>query len=214
VTVLGRFPALSGVDLDVMEGDAVLLSGPNGAGKSTLLRLIAGLVPLTGGEGQVLGRDLARDRRSFRAEVALLGHDTFCYDDLTAAENLRFHARAAGRPKAVADAVLERVGLGRSANVAHRLLSAGQKRRLALGVVLAREARLLLLDEPHAGLDAPGREILDGAIADAKASGRTVIVASHELEQVRALVGREVVMAGGHASGGLVAEPDGDLVGV
>lgn len=191
-----------------------MLSGPNGAGKSTLLRLISGLVPLTGGEGEVLGRNLCRDRSTFRSELALLGHDTFCYDDLSARENLRFHARTAGRTKASADAVLERVGLDRSAEVTHRLLSAGQKRRLALGVVLAREARLLLLDEPHAGLDAAGRAVLESAIGDALSAGSTVIMASHELERARPLVGREVAMAGGHASGGLADVPDSDLVGV
>src|SRR4029077_10988215 len=115
VCLLGRFPALAGVDLDVAEGEIVLLSGANGAGKTTLLRLLAGLVPLYSGEASVLGHDLADDRRSARRELALMGHETFCYDDLTARENLRFAARASGGTVAGADAALERVGLARSA---------------------------------------------------------------------------------------------------
>src|ERR1700736_772289 len=76
VCLLGRFPALAGVDLDVAEGEVVLLSGGNGAGKTTLLRLLAGLVSLHSGVGEVLGHDLARDRRAHRRLVGLVGHET------------------------------------------------------------------------------------------------------------------------------------------
>jgi heme ABC exporter ATP-binding subunit CcmA len=196
VCLLGRFPALSGVDLDVAEGEVVLLSGPNGAGKSTLLRLVAGLVPLARGSAEVLGHDLGTDRRSHRHLVGLLGHETHCYDDLNVRENLRFHARAAGKPAAAGDAALEQLDLTRSASVPHRLLSAGQKRRLALAAVLCRDPRLLLLDEPHAGLDAAGRDVLEGVIASFPG---TVLLASHELDRARSVAGREVALAGGRA---------------
>ncbi len=109
------FPALAGVDLDVAGGEIVLLSGANGAGKTTLLRLLAGLVPLYSGEATVLGHDLAQDRRSARRDLALVGHETFCYDDLTVRENLRFAAARRGRGTADADAALERLGLARGA---------------------------------------------------------------------------------------------------
>ena len=92
--LLGRFPALAGVDLDVLEGEVVLLSGGNGAGKTTLLRLLAGLVPLHSGTAEVLGQDLDDDRRAHRRLIGLVGHETACYDDLTVGENLRFAARA------------------------------------------------------------------------------------------------------------------------
>lgn len=203
--ILGRFPALAGVDLDIEVGETVLVSGPNGAGKSTLLRLLAGLVPLSTGEGRVFGNDLMLERRAFRHDVAYLGHETLCYDDLTTAENLRFHARAAGKSAGVVDDVLERVGLGRLRGRCLRLLSAGQQRRLALGVVIVRDAPLLLLDEPHAGLDASGRVLLDHVVTSAGADGRTVLMASHELDQARAVTGREVTMIGGQARGGVIA---------
>ncbi len=199
VCLLDRFPALAGADLDVDEGEIVLLSGPNGAGKSTLLRLLAGLLPLRSGTATVLGHDLARDRRAVRREISLVGHQSFCYDDLTTVENLHFAARAAGRPVAAADAALERLGLTRVAKVVHRRLSAGQQRRLSVAVAIARDPRLLLLDEPHAGLDAGGRELLDAIVAGAPGEGRTVVLASHELARARALAQREVRVVAGRA---------------
>jgi heme ABC exporter ATP-binding subunit CcmA len=212
VCLVDRFPALAGVDLDVATGEVVLLSGGNGAGKTTLLRLVAGLNPLTSGEGTVLGHDLRTDRRGARRRLALMGHATACYDDLTVRENLRFAAKACGRgadAHAVAEAAISRVGLDDRADVVHLRLSAGQRRRLALAVVLVRDAELLLLDEPHAGLDAEGRAVLDAVIADAAAAGHTVIVSSHELDRVRPLSTREVVMVAGQARKGpeAVASP-------
>jgi heme ABC exporter ATP-binding subunit CcmA len=204
--LLGRFPALAGVDLEVSEGEAVLIAGPNGAGKTTLLRLLAGLVPLAGGSGEVLGHDLATDRHGARPHLALLGHAGGCYDDLTVRENLRFWVRASGQPAAAADAALEELGLQRVAGVPYGRLSAGQQRRTALAVAVARRPRLLLLDEPHAGLDAGGRELLDHYVRVSANEGRTVIIASHELERARALVGREVTLVGGQVQSPSPAE--------
>jgi len=209
VCLLGRYPALAGVDLDVAEGEVVLLAGPNGAGKTTLLRLLAGLVPLTAGTASVLGHDLAVDRRGARRQLSLLGHDTGCYDDLTVRENLRFWARAAGAATADADRALEELGLARVAGTAHARLSAGQRRRCAVAVALARRPRLLLLDEPHAGLDADGRDVLDGLLTRAPSDGRSVVLASHELERARGVATREVRVVAGQAQGALFTEAVG-----
>src|SRR5436305_4303139 len=112
VSLLGRFPALAGVDLDVGGGEVVLVQGPNGAGKTTLLRACAGLVPIVDGEAIVLGHDLRKDRRSVRRNVALLGHATGLYDDLTVADNLHFVAKASRQAGAVSvDEALARLGL-------------------------------------------------------------------------------------------------------
>lgn len=202
VCLLGRFPALAGVDLDVAPGEVVLLSGGNGAGKTTLLRLLAGLVALHAGTAEVLGVDLARDRVSHRRQVALVGHETFCYDDLSVGENLRFATRAAGASSDRVPRVLDRLGLAPIEHVVHRRLSAGQRRRLSLAIALCRDATLLLLDEPHAGLDADGRAVLDEVLTGAAGEGRTVLVASHELDRTRALAAREVVLTSGQAHGG------------
>src|SRR5215210_6532212 len=201
VCLLGRFPALAGLDLDVARGEIVLLRGPNGAGKTTLLRALAGLVAVVDGEAIVLGHDLRRDRRSVRRDVGLLGHATAVYDDLDVEQNVRFWARAAGRPKAAADEALARLGLdGRLRTVAASRLSAGQRRRASLAVLVARRPQLWLLDEPHAGLDAEGRDLVDTLVTDAAASGATVVLASHELDRATALAGRTVVVAGGQAT--------------
>ena len=195
----GAFTALWDVSLDVAAGEAVAVVGPNGAGKTTLLRACAGLVPVVDGEATVLGHDLRRDRRSVRRHVGLLGHATGLYDDLTVADNLRFVARATRNSNAPSvDEVLGRLGLaGRLANVQVSRLSAGQRRRVAVAALLLRPADLWLLDEPHAGLDADGRERLDALVREAAHAGTTVLLASHELDRARALASRVVSIAGG-----------------
>ena len=156
VTLLGRFAALAGIDLEVAAGEIVLLRGPNGAGKTTLLRLCAGLLPLARGEGSVLGHDLAdrRQARALRRRVGVLGHATGLYDELTVADNVRFWGRAAGAQPTDIDDALSACGLdGRLAHLVVARLSAGQRRRTSLACLLARRPELWLLDEPHAGLD-------------------------------------------------------------
>ena len=198
VCLLGRFPALAGVDLDVAPGEIVLVQGPNGAGKTTLLRACAGLVPVVDGSAEVLGVDLVADARAVRPLVGLLGHATGLYDDLTVADNVRFWARAAGAERRDADAAMARLGVdGRLATVPVAKLSAGQRKRTALAVLVARRARLWLLDEPHAALDQAGRDLVDGLLRDAADAGATVLFASHELDRAADVATRQVVVAGG-----------------
>jgi heme ABC exporter ATP-binding subunit CcmA len=198
VAVLGRFPALAGASLSVERGEIVLLQGPNGAGKTTLLRLCAGLLPIERGEARVLGVDLTIDRRAVRSRVGLLGHANGLYDDLSVAENVRFWARTVGATDAEIDTALGRLGLGgRLAEMKVARLSAGQRRRTALAALVARRPELWLLDEPHAGLDADGREVIDEVLHDAAQAGATVVVASHERERASALAHRSVLVVGG-----------------
>lgn len=198
VAVLGSFPALAGATLIVRRGEIVLLRGPNGAGKTTLLRLCAGLVPLERGQGRVLGVDLVHDRELVRHRVGMIGHNNGLYSDLTVAENVRFWGRTVGASTAEVDAALHRMGLdGRLANLPISRLSAGQKRRTALAGLVARRAELWLLDEPHAGLDAAGRDELDQVLKLAAAAGATVMVASHELERASQLATRQVEVVAG-----------------
>ena len=198
VTLLGRFPAVAGADLVVERGHVVHLSGPNGAGKSTLLRACAGLVAIVDGEANVLGHDLRRDRRSVRRRVGLLGHATSLYDELTVADNVTFAVRAAGGQRSTVAPALVRLGLsGRLAGVAVNNLSAGQRRRTALAVLVARRPELWLLDEPHAGLDAAGRDLIDELVREVVGRGATVVLASHELERAAPLADRTLTVIGG-----------------
>ena len=205
VSLIGRFPALAGADLSVRAGEVVLLQGPNGAGKSTLLRLCAGLAPLHDGRAEVLGTDLSTPagRRSVRRRIGLLGHGTALYDDLTVEQNIRFWAAANGADRrggvSEIDAVMDRLGVGgRLRDVPVSGLSAGQRRRTSMAVLVCRRPQLWLLDEPHAGLDRDGRDLVDRLVKQAVASGATAVVASHELDRVASLATRVVEVAGGH----------------
>lgn len=198
VAVLGGFPVLAGADLTVQRGEILLLRGPNGAGKTSLLRLCAGLLPVERGTAMVLGCDLAADRTAVRTRVGLLGHANGLYADLTVADNVAFWGATVGATKDEVAGSLARMGLdGRLADVHVSRLSAGQRRRTALACLVARRAELWLLDEPHAGLDAAGRDELDATLREAAASGATVMVASHELERAGALATRVVEVVGG-----------------
>jgi len=198
VAVLGGFPALAGATLTVHRSEILLLRGPNGAGKTSLLRLCAGLLPVERGEAVVLGCDLANDRAAVRARVGLLGHANGLYSDLTVRDNVRFWGATVGATAGEVEASLTRMGLaGRLAGVAVGRLSAGQRRRTALACLVARRAELWLLDEPHAGLDAAGRDELDATLRAATTAGATVVVASHELERAGALATRVVEVVGG-----------------
>jgi heme ABC exporter ATP-binding subunit CcmA len=197
VALVGRFPGLARADLEVGRGEVALVHGPNGAGKTSLLRACAGLLPLTEGEAEVLGHDLRVDRRSVRRAVALLGHATFLYEDLTVGEQAEFAARAFHRPKQAAHEALARLGLEARTDVQVARLSAGQRRRVALACLIARDAPLWLLDEPHAGLDAANRDVVDALMRERAASGGTVVLASHELDRARAIADRSFTIAGG-----------------
>lgn len=213
VALLGRFPALAGVDLEVQAGEVVHVSGGNGAGKTTLLRVCAGLVPVVDGEVEVLGHDLRRDRRSVRSRIGLVGHAASLYDDLSVEENVRFAARAARRPDAVVEPALARLGVGgRLACVPTARLSAGQRRRTALAALVARAPELWLLDEPHADLDSAGRNLVDDLVREAAASGATVVFASHDLDRAIPLATRAVTVAAGQVVPGPVG-PAGPATG-
>jgi len=198
VAVLGSFPALAGATMTVQRGEIVLLSGPNGAGKTTLLRLCAGLVALERGQGRVLGVDLANDRELVRHRVGMIGHSNGLYGDLTVTENVRFWGRTVGASESEIGLAVSRMGLdGRLAHLPVSRLSAGQRRRTALAGLVARRAELWLLDEPHAGLDAAGRDELDSVLKMAATAGATVIVASHERERAGKLATRQVEVIAG-----------------
>jgi heme ABC exporter ATP-binding subunit CcmA len=198
VAVLGSFPALAGIDLCVVRGEIVLLQGPNGAGKTSLLRVCAGLLPIERGSGEILGMDVALQREDIRSRVGFLGHANGLYLDLTVKQNMKFWAATVGASDAEVDAAMSRMRIdGRLADVRASQLSAGQRRRTALASLIVRRAEIWLLDEPHAGVDADGRDEIDDVLRDAVRAGATVVLASHESERASALAHRIVTIDGG-----------------
>ena len=198
VAVYNGYPALAGVTLSVERNEIVLLQGPNGAGKSTLLRACAGLMPVIRGTAHVLGYDLTVDRESVRERVGLLGHQNGLFGELTIAENVSFWSTVVGASAEERTSAMERMAIdGKLAERRVSELSAGQKRRCALACLVVRRAELWLLDEPHAGLDAKGRDEIDRIVKEAVASGATVVVASHEIERAQQLATRTVSLVAG-----------------
>lgn len=173
--------ALRGVDLEWSPGGVSGLLGPNGSGKSTLLRAIAGLERPRAGTIEVLGH--APTDRAVRSRVGFLPEGFPYPQELRGAEALTLLARARGversRAKGVAQEWLERVGLAESAGRPLWTFSTGMRRRFGLAQALAHEPDLVLLDEPSAGLDVAGFELLDELLAELEARSATVLVCSH-----------------------------------
>jgi heme ABC exporter ATP-binding subunit CcmA len=200
VAVLGSFPALAGVDLCVARGEIVLLQGPNGAGKTSLLRVCAGLLPIERGSGEILGMNVSLQREDIRSRVGFLGHANGLYLDLTVKQNMNFWAATVGATDAEVQSAMALMRIdGRLTDVRALQLSAGQRRRTALASLIVRRAEIWLLDEPHAGLDAAGRDEIDGVLRDAVRAGATVVLASHESERASELAHRIVTIDGGGA---------------
>jgi heme exporter protein A len=175
----GHKRVLRGIDLDVRERDFLVVTGPNGSGKSTLLALCAGLLAPTGGKLVV---DAPRER------IGYLAHEPLVYRELTALENLELYGRLYRVPerRERIGMLLERYGLWDARHERVESFSRGTAQRLALCRTLLHDPGLLLLDEPYAGLDADGAELLDAEL-EALAAGRTLVVATHEPERVQSL---------------------------
>jgi ABC-type multidrug transport system ATPase subunit len=183
----GAKRVLRDLDLDVAERDLLLVTGPNGSGKSTLLALCAGLLVPTAGELEV-GVD--------RGSIGLLAHEPLVYRELTALENLDLYGRlyhVAERRERIG-MLLERYGLWEARRQRVATYSRGMQQRLALCRALLHEPDLLLLDEPYAGLDEEGAELLDAELG-ALAGTRTLLVATHDPERVAPLATGRLALA-------------------
>jgi heme exporter protein A len=176
VVLRGEALVLDGVSFRLSGGGALLLRGPNGSGKSTLLRVIAGLLRPVGGRLERDGSDVFADTPGHAREIAFLGHLDAVKPGLSCTENLRFQARLSGGDPLAA---LERVALAPLAGLPARLLSSGQKRRLAIARMLVSRAPLWLMDEPTTGLDDASVALLGGLVAAHRAAGGLVVASTH-----------------------------------
>jgi heme exporter protein A len=174
----GERVALDGLTLSLEAGRTLVVFGPNGAGKSTLLRVLATLLRPHAGSARVLGRELPREDWAVRGKVGLLSHDPLLYRDLSARENLDYHARLHGVPAGRAEELLGAVGLTLRAGDPVHTFSRGMVQRLAVCRAVLHDPPVLLLDEPRANLDPQAAALVEPLIG--AASGRTRVVTSHD----------------------------------
>jgi heme exporter protein A len=186
----GERVALAGVTLTLPRGATLAVFGANGAGKTTLLRILATLLRPHAGTARVLGGELPDQGWAVRGRVGLLAHDPLLYRDLTARENLRFHARLHGVGAERAEALLDVVGMLRRADEPVHTLSRGMAQRVAICRAVLHAPELLLLDEPLANLDPGAAEAVTPLIGPGSGAARVVI--SHDVEQ--GLAGADLVL--------------------
>jgi ABC-2 type transport system ATP-binding protein len=197
--VFGLVAVLDGVSLDIRAGEAVALLGANGAGKTTLLKILATLLRPTRGTATIAGHDVVRAPEAVRPLLGVVAHGAWVYDDLTGRENLKFWATVGGLDARADDltAALAGVGLERAADARVRTFSAGMKRRLSLARVMLARPRVLLLDEPFAGLDQRARKWLEGRLEAMKAAGAALLMVTHSFGRELGIADRLAVLAGG-----------------
>jgi heme exporter protein A len=174
----GEREALSGVSLTLRERQTLVVFGPNGAGKTTLLRVLATLLRPHSGRVEVLGESIPERAWAVRGRIGLLGHEPLLYRELTARENLRFHARLHDVAGERVEQLLASVRMEDRADEPIRTLSRGMVQRVAVARAVLHDPELLLLDEPRANLDPAAAELVEPLIG--AASGRTRVICSHD----------------------------------
>lgn len=205
----GRNVVVNGLDLAVPEGEICGFLGGNGSGKTTTIRLLCGLLKPDAGGGTCLGYDLVRQSAEIRRNIGYMTQRFSLYGDLSVRENLEFVARLYGmtRPAQAIAETLERTGLAARSGQLAEQLSGGWKQRLALAACVLHRPRLLLLDEPTAGVDAKARREFWDMIIDLAADGMTVLVSTHYMDEAERCQ-RVVYLAGGR----LIVQGDADTV--
>ena len=190
----GGVVGVDGLDLAVEPGQTYGLLGPNGAGKSTTLRILLGLMAPSAGTAEVLGRHPG-DPETLR-RVGSMGETAF-YSFLSGRDNVRVAARRCRLPDARADEVLEAAGLAARARDRVAGYSLGMKQRLGIALAMLKDPELLILDEPSSGLDPIGQIEMQALIRRLAGEGRTILLSSHDMDEVEALCGRVAVIGGG-----------------
>ena len=189
---------LRDVSFSVERGGFLAIFGPNGAGKTTTLRILATLLSPSSGSIRVAGHDLADDPTPVRRALGFISHSPLLYRDLTAYENLRFYADMYGLDdrEARITELLDRVELAHRRYDVVRTFSKGMLQRLAIARALLHRPRVLLLDEPHSGLDPHAVDILDGLLAEIR-DEHTFVMVTHHIQKGLELASQVLIVDGG-----------------
>jgi len=201
----GGRPAVADLDLDIPRGEVFALLGPNGAGKTTTVEILEGYRHRDAGEVRVLGVDPGTANARWRSRIGIVLQGTGEFDELTVAEVVTHFAGFYPHPQDPA-AVIDRVGLAAKSQARTHTLSGGQKRRLDVALGIVGRPELLFLDEPTTGFDPEARREFWGLIRDLAATGTTILLTTHYLDEAEALADRVGVIAGGRLVE--VARPD------
>lgn len=202
VKTFGAFYALRNISLQIAPGECVTIFGPNGAGKTTFLRILAAISRPSGGEILIDGQPLRDATLSHHRRLGVIGHQSFLYDDLTAAENLLFYAKLydVPHPSQRVNEVLSEVGLRERAQDRVRAFSRGMQQRLTIARAMLHQPSLLFLDEPYTGLDQHAASMLTGWLQQLRSERRTILLITHDLEQGLALADRIVIFLRGQVA--------------
>ena len=175
----------------------MMVAGRNGAGKSTLFRVLSTAIRPDAGKATIGGFDVVRHREDVRKQTALLAHQNYLYESLTAKENLQIVADHMGVRRNGVAALLEQVALAPRANDVVSTFSAGMRKRLSFARVLLQQPRVVLLDEPYGALDPPGFDLVDQVILDLKQKGTTILMATHQWERSAKLADVALILEAG-----------------
>jgi heme exporter protein A len=195
----GDWPVLWDLDLTLGWGQFLVIFGANGVGKSTLLRILSTQARADAGKALIAGYDLQRNPQAVRSRVGVVAHQTFLYDDLTALENLVYYGRLFGLndPEQKADEALSKLGMDRRSGQRLRSLSHGMQKRVAIARAIMHRPSILLLDEPESGLDRGSVELLRELLQEWAASGRAVVMTTHDTELGFSWTGQQGLLAEG-----------------
>ncbi|MEH7009869.1 ABC transporter ATP-binding protein [Neobacillus niacini] len=190
---------LRGIDLSITQGETVAILGPNGAGKSTLLKVLATLIKPTSGLVKINGLDLKKDHIEVKKMFGYLPHSSLLYDHYTPLENLVFFGNLYGVKDVETRArkLVNEVGLSFFINEPVKNFSRGMIQRIAIARAIIHEPKIMLLDEPHTGLDQGAITILNNVVLSMKEKGCTTLMVTHDFKQATEICDRIIIVKNG-----------------
>ncbi len=195
----GNQYALRAVKFGLNQGEFLTIFGPNGAGKTTLIRILSTLTKATAGDFTISGISPQKEPEKIRGVIGVIGHQTFLYENLSAAENLHFYGKlydVKNLPEKI-EKILQDVGLGLRENDRVRTFSRGMQQRLSIARAMLHDPQVLLLDEPYTGLDQHASEMLSGWLKELRLKNRTTLMVTHDIERGIDLADRVAILVKG-----------------